>query len=137
MANRALIQLTELPGTCSCSHMLYPARSLTTLTDEKLDEILESTVAAFADDGTSCHSTMRHPGCSSVSSDPAIRGLLGGDLRLAKALHEARIRAALLEGRVYAVELDGKIVTLSLWFRRPMKLFKTYACLLLPRVHGR
>lgn len=97
------------------------------IVDEQLNKILKFILDAFGDDGTSYRlntSVLRLAAHS--PPDPVMLGLLGGDLILAKLFHDGRIRAAMLEGRVYAVESEGKIVAVSVWFRRPMKVYKTY-----------
>ncbi|VDC00612.1 unnamed protein product [Peniophora sp. CBMAI 1063] len=53
--------------------------------------------------------------------------MLGGDLSLRDGMYAAMVRATLLEGTVYVVEVDSRVVTLALWFRQPMGLFKTEA----------
>ncbi|KZV69785.1 hypothetical protein PENSPDRAFT_753078 [Peniophora sp. CONT] len=84
-------------------------KHITSLSESQLANIVRLASAAFGD------------------NHPPLIALLGGDMSLKNEHFTAMIRATLLEGKVYVVECDSRVVSVALWFRKPMGLYKTEA----------
>ncbi|KZV74410.1 hypothetical protein PENSPDRAFT_732316 [Peniophora sp. CONT] len=84
-------------------------KQVTSISDSELEEYVRLAGTAFGDD------------------DASMLALLGGDISLRDELLAAMFRAVLLEGKVYVVECNSQVVSVALWFRQPIGLFKTDA----------
>ncbi|VDC06982.1 unnamed protein product [Peniophora sp. CBMAI 1063] len=84
-------------------------KQVTSLSGQELADIVRLASTAFGD------------------KDDSMLALLGGDIALKDEFLTAMVRATLLEGAIYIVEVDSELVSASLWFRKPVGLFKSEA----------